>query len=80
MASVEQELDDFNRFARERLQAGEPKPTIDELFDEWRFGNPASEDLLAIRASIRDMEQGVRGQDYQEFAAEFRRRNGIVDE
>jgi hypothetical protein len=33
------------------------------------------EDVLAIQASLRDMERGETGQDFEEFLREFRRRN-----
>lgn len=35
------------------------------------------QDLLAIAASVRDLEGGVSGRPFDEFAREFRRRNKI---
>lgn len=70
-------IEDFAQFARERVnQRGEDFP-IDDLFDEWRTQQPPAEDWLAIKASLRDMENGDTGRPFEEFAAEFRQRNSI---
>ena len=37
----------------------------------------SKQDVLAIAASIRDMERGVSGRPFDEFAKEFRQRNQI---
>jgi hypothetical protein len=37
----------------------------------------SKQDLLAIAASVRDLEGGVSGRSFDEFAREFRRRNKI---
>ncbi len=37
----------------------------------------SKQDVLSIAASIRDMEGGVRGQPFDEFAKDFRQRNQI---
>ena len=44
-----------------------------ETFDDVR----RTDDWLAIRASLRDIEQGETGRPFDEFAAEFRQRNNI---
>lgn len=70
-------IENFSRFAREQVsRRGEDLP-IDELFDEWRTQNPPADDWLAIRASLRDIEQGEAGRPFDEFAKEFRQRNNI---
>ena len=70
-------IENFARFAREQVnRRGEGLP-IDELFDEWRVLHPPAEDLLAIQASLRDMESGETGRPFEEFAAEFTRRNDL---
>jgi hypothetical protein len=33
--------------------------------------------VLAVRASLRDMDRGETGMPLEQFAAEFRKRNGI---
>jgi hypothetical protein len=76
-----QELQSFYQFADERLRNGGGDQTLDELYSEWRASHPASKELetnvLAVKASLRDMDQGERGRPLEEFAAEFQRRNGI---
>ncbi len=39
----------------------------------------SKQDVLAIAASIRDMERGLSGRPYDEFAKDFRLRNKITD-
>ena len=51
--------------------------SLDELFDQWRIRHPQADDARAIRASIRDMEEGETGRPFDQFAEEFRRRNDL---
>ena len=72
-------IESFSRFARSKVdQAGSDLP-IDDLYDEWRAQHPPADDLLAIKASLRDMEQGETGRSFDDFAAAFRSRNGIPE-
>lgn len=75
--SVEQ-LSDFNRFAIEKL-AENPAASLDSLFDEWWEQQHHDEDRAAVAASLADMEAGETGRPFTEFAAEFRRLNGLPD-
>lgn len=77
MASIQQELESFTQFARQKIQAGGPDVSMDELYDQWREAHFASEDAAAILASIRDMEQGEKGRDFSAFAGDFAKRNEI---
>ena len=81
MSTTATDLLSFCQFADQRLRNGNCDQTLDELYAEWRACNPAPEELesnvLAVRAALRDMEQGETGRPVEEFAAEFRRRNGI---
>ena len=65
MATVEQDLADFTNYARQRIEAGQPELSIDELFDQWRAekpsGNQYAENVAAIQASIHDFKNGERG-------------------
>ena len=79
MADIENDLQDFNQFAREHAN-GSGNASIDELFDQWRIANPTAEDLLAIKASLRDMENGETGRLFDEFAADFEKRNNLTKE
>ncbi len=71
-------IDAFVQFAREQVhQRGEDFP-IDDLFDEWRMQHSPVEDWQAIKASLRDLEDGETGRPFGESAAEFRQRNNIT--
>jgi len=75
MRTTEEELQSFNQFVHEHLQSGEH--SIDELFDEWRSINPADEDVRAIAASLRDLDNGVQGEELEDFINNFRKRHGL---
>ncbi len=81
MAATTDELQSFYQFAEERVRNGGCDQTLDELYVEWRATNLTREELernvLAVRASLRDMDAGETGRPIEEFAAEFRQRNRI---
>lgn len=69
------------QFARERIDAGSSPHSIDELYDEWREAHDSLEDSLAVAASLRDMEAGDTGRDFESFfASDFRQRNRVAKE
>lgn len=72
-----QQIDAFAQFARARIEKDAAEISLVELLDEWLLQNPSPEDWLAIQASLRDMEAGETGQPFEQFAAEFRDRNGL---
>jgi hypothetical protein len=53
--------------------------SLEELLDEWIINNPPCEDTLALQASIRDMANGKTGRGFDDFARDFRERNGLSD-
>ncbi|MBS0204658.1 MAG: hypothetical protein JSS49_17270 [Planctomycetes bacterium] len=75
-----EELESFTKFARERIDAGNSRSSVDELYDEWREAHASHEDKLAIAASLRDMEAGETGRDFDSFANDFRQRNLVAGE
>lgn len=81
MAATTRELQSFYEFVEQRLQGRTCDRSLDDLFSEWRACNPTPEELvtnsLAVRASLRDMDEGETGRPIDEFAAEFRQQNGI---
>ena len=83
MATAEQELENFARFVRHRLNAGDAEASLDELFDFWRNENPSdevhAENVAAIAASIEDFKRGERGRVAGEHSAELRRQFGFAD-
>jgi len=78
MSSIDNDLQDFNRFAREHVSKEGPAQTIDELFDQWRTENPPEEDLLAIQASLRDADAGERGKPIGDHIDEMRQKHNIT--
>ena len=69
MTTVEQ-IDDFAEFAKHQLVSGHDH-SIDELYDQWRRLAFRDTDAQAVQASLRDLENGERGQPVDEFLAEF---------
>jgi hypothetical protein len=74
MATLEKEIEDFTRFAKNHSSED---VTLDELYDRWREQVYRDVDTLAVEASLRDMEAGEVGKPFDEFAEEFCKRNGI---
>ena len=79
MASIQQELESFTQFARQKIRAGGAVASMDELYDQWREEHSASADAAAVLAALRDMEQGEEGRDFDAFAEDFSKRNGIPE-
>jgi hypothetical protein len=80
MATTTQELESFTRFARERLEAGDLEPSLDELFDLWRLENPSDADyaqnVAAIAGAIEDFRNGDRGRPAGQLSRSETRRTG----
>ena len=74
------EIDEFRRFAEQRVATGERR-TVAEFFDEWMEASPTvaerEADLRAIEESLRDIDAGDRGRPYEEFIAEIRQKYGL---
>lgn len=70
-------IESFSEFAKAKVDQAGNDLSIDDLYDEWRTQHPPADDLLAIKASLRDMENGDTGRAFDDFAAEFRHGNGI---
>lgn len=81
MSTISEELQSFYQFVELRLHSAHCNDSLDELYAEWRASNRSAaehdRDVRAIRASLRDMDEGNTGRPIQEFAAEFRQRNGL---
>jgi len=70
MASIHEKIDDFTTFAKSQVSK-EENVSIDTLYDRWRELAFREEDALAVLASLRDLENGERGQPVEEFLADF---------
>ena len=58
MPVTPQELDDFTRFAAERLKHGETVPSLEECLRQWRADLEFQEAVADIRESLDDCSQG----------------------
>ncbi len=74
---TQRQVDEFSRFAKARISSGASYTSLAELLEEWHTEHPSPDDLLAIQASLRDMERGETGKSFDDFAAEFRTQNGF---
>jgi hypothetical protein len=85
MATVQQsELVEFHEFLGKHLGDPQPHRSPEDLLDEWRVqrGDAGSheDNVVAIRAALRDMEAGEVGMDadvfFREFNAQIQQRAG----
>lgn len=81
MAISQDHIDSFHRFASEQLGKLGAEVSMDDLYDQWRLENPTEEereaDVRAVKASLRDMEQGDRGKPFGEHLQEMREKFGL---
>jgi len=84
MATTEQELASFTRFAKECLDGGDADLSLDELFDLWRTENPSdvnyAENAAAIAGAIEDFKKGDRGRPAGELSSELRTQLGLPEQ
>ncbi len=74
--TTQEQIDSFYRFASDLLANGDSEKSVDELYDQWRSENVATEEVAdnvaAIRASIDDMNNGETGRDSGDVIRELR--------
>lgn len=84
MIATHDELDRFNEFARTRIDQTDEQLTLDELWDLWRLQNPNSaehaENVAAVKAALRDMENGDRGLPAEEQIRAMREKYNLPSE
>lgn len=82
MAVTQEELERFHRFAIEQIENGGTDLTLDELWARWRIENPTPdeyrENVLAIKASLRDWENGERGIPVEKHIQEMREKYNLA--
>ncbi len=71
MATIDQ-IEEFSRFAKQLSEKEGKELPLDVIFDRWHEEAFQDEDLLRIQASVRDYENGERGQPAEEVLTEFR--------
>ena len=71
-----QELDRFHRFAVDRIDAGDESSSLQELLDLWSAENPDQEqyadDVMAVKAALRDFDNGDPGLPFDEHLRQLR--------
>lgn len=81
MATTQDDINGFAEFATEKLNNGGADLSLEQLVDLWRIENPSPEqvheDILAVNAAIRDMENGDRGEPAENVIRELRHRHNI---
>ncbi len=70
MATAEQ-IQDLSRFIDTLPEQDRQALSMDEIYDRWRSLAIRHEDLLAVKASLWDFDQGERGRPLEDFLAEF---------
>jgi hypothetical protein len=75
------ELHRFHRFAEEKLSNGGGDLTLEQMIDLWNIENPSSEqlqeDVLAVKAALRDLDNGDRGIPVEELIQKMRDKYGL---
>ena len=74
--TTSEQLEHFNRFARNKLQA-EASLTIDAIFAQWQEAREREEALQGIQRGLEDYRAG-RVQPWREFYGDFAKKNGIL--
>jgi hypothetical protein len=82
-----QEIDElaaFQAFLTEKLKNGGPRPSPEEVVDEWRDLHPEPEidedEVAAIQEALDDMANGDRGRPFEEVMADLRARYNLPSE
>ena len=75
MSATLEELENFSRFATQRLQQGDQLPSLEECLRQWRQDCEQEELLSDIAAGLDEAEHGG-GQPVDEAFADIRRQLG----
>jgi hypothetical protein len=70
MATIEQ-IQDLNHFIQTLPASERNRLSMDEIYLRWREQAFRFEDRLAVKASLRDFENGERGRPVTDFLDEF---------
>ena len=84
MPTSAQELQSFQQYASARSLNGAALLQLDDLFDEWRNldrdPKQLSDDAIAVRASLRDIERGEKGRPVEDVVREIRDKYNLASE
>ena len=82
MATTQEQIDSFNRFASEELRSGSTAD-IDELYSRWRIENPSQTERDEVNAIIRQGDEDIaagRGRPADEVNEELRQKYNLSAE
>ncbi len=79
MSVTQEQLDDFHRFATERLNNGSSEVSFDDLVIEWDSVRNRDEINAAIRQGLDDIDAG-RHRPADEVMEELRKKHNIPSE
>jgi hypothetical protein len=75
MSITKEDLNAFHQFAEDRL-ASRGAESLQELVDMWELEHPTTElhcqNVAAVKAAIRDMENGEQGRSATKVVEELR--------
>ena len=81
MAVTQSDLNQFQAFAKVVIAQSGERLTLDELWDRWRLNCPseqeAEENVLAVKAAVRDMENGDLGIPVEQHLQEIRKKYNL---
>ena len=83
MSVTKDQLDSFHRFASEKLDAGGPDVSWQQLFQLWQLENPTDEERSEVNAIIRQGDKEIaagRGRPADEVNDEIRRKYNLSAE
>ena len=70
MPATLEDLKRFHGFATALIESSDDDWSLQELLDQWQLENSDSsrlhDDVLAVKAAIRDLESGDRGMTFEE--------------
>lgn len=78
MPATLEQLERFHRFAKERVLAENPAPSLDDLLMDWYDAEEEAEIHVAIERGIAQMEAGL-GRPAREVTEEIFKRLGISE-
>ena len=80
--ATQQQIDSFHDFATQHVSNGGAGLSMEQLFDLWQEQQPSAEELTesvaAVKAALRDMENGDTGRPAEDVIAELRNEAGIT--
>ena len=79
MPVTPQELDDFTRFAAERLRHGENLPSLEECLRQWRADLEFQEAVAHIRESLDECSHG-RLKPLDQALDDLKRQLGLISD